>query len=80
MRRLRRSDHGRNPGVSAAIGLSRAACVQQTSLSLNMADISHHSPLAHAAYHDLLRSQRDEAVGDLRGTPTRVTRNGRVYW
>ncbi|WP_187794016.1 hypothetical protein [Paracoccus amoyensis] len=45
-----------------------------------MADISHHSPLAHAAYHDLLRSQRDEAVGDLRGTPTRVTRNGRVYW
>ncbi|WP_300042675.1 GSU2403 family nucleotidyltransferase fold protein [uncultured Paracoccus sp.] len=40
----------------------------------------HHSPIAHAAYHDLLRSLRDEAVTDLRGTPTRVTRNGRVYW
>lgn len=39
-----------------------------------------HSPLAHAAYHDLLRSLRDEAAGDLRGTPTRVTRNGRAYW
>lgn len=45
-----------------------------------MTDIPHHSPLAHAAYHDLLRSLRDEAIGDLRGTPTRVTRNGRIYW
>ena len=45
-----------------------------------MTVVSHHSPLAHAAYHDLLRSLRDEATGDLRGTPTRVTRNGRVYW
>lgn len=42
--------------------------------------ILHHSAIAHAAYHDLLRSLRDEAVGDLRGTPTRVSRNGRVYW
>ena len=42
--------------------------------------IFRHSPIAHAAYHDLLRALRDEAVGDLRGTPTRVTRNGRVYW
>ena len=42
--------------------------------------VSHHSAIAHAAYHDLLRSLRDEAVGDLRGTATRVTRNGRVYW
>lgn len=42
--------------------------------------IAHHSPIAHAAYHDLLRALRDEAVGDLRGTPTRVERNGRVYW
>lgn len=39
-----------------------------------------HSQLAHAAYHDLLRALRDEAVSDLRGTPTRVERNGRVYW
>ena len=42
--------------------------------------VSHHSAIAHAAYHDLLRSLRDEAVGDLRGTATRVTRNGRIYW
>ncbi|WP_374636809.1 GSU2403 family nucleotidyltransferase fold protein [Paracoccus sp. (in: a-proteobacteria)] len=42
--------------------------------------VSYHSAIAHAAYHDLLRSLRDEAVGDLRGTATRVTRNGRVYW
>ncbi|WP_022706208.1 nucleotidyltransferase family protein [Paracoccus zeaxanthinifaciens] len=39
-----------------------------------------HSAIAHAAYHDLLRSLREEAVGDLRGTPTRVERNGRGYW
>lgn len=42
--------------------------------------LPHHSAIAHAAYHDLLRSLRDEAAGDLRGTPTRVSRNGRVYW
>lgn len=42
--------------------------------------IPHHSPLAHAAYHDLLSSLRDEAVLDIRGTPTRAERNGRVYW
>ncbi|QDA36592.1 hypothetical protein E4191_21060 (plasmid) [Paracoccus liaowanqingii] len=39
-----------------------------------------HSALAHAAYHDLLRSLRDEGLRDLRGTPTLVTRNGRGYW
>ena len=39
-----------------------------------------HSALAHAAYFDLLRALRDEAIGDLRGAPTRVERNGRVYW
>ncbi|MBU2957766.1 GSU2403 family nucleotidyltransferase fold protein [Paracoccus sp. 1_MG-2023] len=39
-----------------------------------------HSSIAHAAYHDLLRSLREEAVADLRGTPTLVTRNGRGYW
>lgn len=42
--------------------------------------IARHSPIAHAAYHDLLRSLEDEAVSDLRGTPTRVERKGRVYW
>lgn len=39
-----------------------------------------HSAIAHAAYHDLLRSLQDDAVSDIRGTPTRVERNGRVYW
>ncbi len=38
------------------------------------------SPIAHAAYQDLLRSLKDDAVADLRGTPTRVTRGGRAYW
>lgn len=42
--------------------------------------ILRHSPIAHAAYHDLLASLRDEAVADIRGTPTRTDRNGRVYW
>lgn len=41
---------------------------------------AHHSPVAHAAYHDLLGSLRDEAVAEIRGTPTRVERKGRVYW
>lgn len=42
--------------------------------------IQRHSPVAHAAYHDLLGSLRDEAVAEIRGTPTRVERKGRVYW
>ena len=42
--------------------------------------ISRHSTTAHAAYHDLLRSLMDEAVSDIRGTPTRVDRNGKIYW
>lgn len=42
--------------------------------------ISRHSPVAHAAYHDLLSSLRDETVAEIRGTPTRVERGGRVYW
>lgn len=39
-----------------------------------------HSPIAHAAYHDLVASLKDEAVSELRGTPTRVERAGRAYW
>ena len=39
-----------------------------------------HSPIAHAAYHDLLASLKDEAVSSLRGTPTKVQRGGRTYW
>ena len=42
--------------------------------------IDRHSATAHAAYHDLLRSLLDEAVSDIRGTPTRVDRNGKTYW
>jgi hypothetical protein len=39
-----------------------------------------HSSIAHAAYHDLLRSLQDDVASDIRGTPTRVERNDRVYW
>lgn len=39
-----------------------------------------HSSTAHAAYHDLLRSLQDDAVSDIRGTLTRVERNGKAYW
>ena len=42
--------------------------------------ITRHSPTAHAAYHDLLRLLLDERASDIRGTPTRGERNGRVYW
>lgn len=42
--------------------------------------IERHSPIAHAAWHDLVRSLRDEAVSELRGAPTRVERNGKTYW
>lgn len=45
-----------------------------------MVAITRHSPIAHSAYHDLLRSLREETVSGLRGTPTRVERNKRVYW
>jgi hypothetical protein len=39
-----------------------------------------HSSIAHAAYHDLLRSLQDDVASDIRGTSTRVERNGKVYW
>ncbi|MBR9766166.1 MAG: hypothetical protein GYB53_22300 [Rhodobacteraceae bacterium] len=39
-----------------------------------------HTPIAHAAYHDLLRLLKDEAASGLRGTPTSLSRNGRTYW
>ena len=45
-----------------------------------MAKITRHSPLAHSAYSDLVSLLRDEAVSNLRGTPTRVERGGRTYW
>ena len=42
--------------------------------------LNRHSSFAHAAYHDLLRLLEDDAASDLRGAPTQVKRNGRVYW
>ena len=42
--------------------------------------IDRHSSTAHAAYHDLLRTLLDEAVSDIRGTPTRVERSDKIYW
>ena len=39
-----------------------------------------HSATAHAAYHDLLRALMEDRAADLRGTPTRVNRAGRIYW
>ncbi|WP_245478401.1 MULTISPECIES: GSU2403 family nucleotidyltransferase fold protein [unclassified Mesorhizobium] len=39
-----------------------------------------HSPIAHSAYHDLVASLRDEAIAEIRGTPTRVERGRRTYW
>lgn len=42
--------------------------------------VQYHSPLAHSTYHDLLASLRDDTVAGVRGTPTRVERNGRAYW
>jgi len=41
---------------------------------------SYHSPIAHAAYRDLLNALQDDAASGLRGTPTRVERHGRIYW
>jgi hypothetical protein len=40
----------------------------------------HHSRIAQSAYLDLVRSLQDDAVADIRGTPTRLERNGRTYW
>jgi hypothetical protein len=45
-----------------------------------MLKLQRHSSAAHAAYHDLLRSLQDEAVSDIRGTPTRLLRGARGYW
>ena len=38
------------------------------------------SPVASAAYHDLLRSLREDAATPRRGKPFRVERNGKAYW
>ena len=33
-----------------------------------------------SAYHDLRRLLVDDRVAEIRGTPTRVTVNGRLFW
>jgi len=45
-----------------------------------MTHLQRHSPTAHAAYNDLVSLLLDEAVADIRGTPTARRRNGRTYW
>lgn len=42
--------------------------------------INRHTPVAHAAYLDLLRSWQDETVSEIRGAATPVKRNGKTYW
>jgi hypothetical protein len=39
-----------------------------------------HSPVAQAAYHDLVSLLLDESVSDIRGKPTPRQRDGRTYW
>jgi hypothetical protein len=43
-------------------------------------DIRYHSPTAQAAYHDLLSLLLDEAVSEIRGSPTLRERDGKAYW
>lgn len=42
--------------------------------------IARHFPTAHGAYHDLLRALLDDRISDIRGTPKRGERNGRIDW
>ncbi len=39
-----------------------------------------HSATAYAAYTDLLRTLKDDAAADIRGTPSRITRGSKTYW
>jgi hypothetical protein len=39
-----------------------------------------HSPIAHSAYHDLLRLLNDDRVSELRGMPSKVVRGNKTYW
>ncbi|MGU3495211.1 GSU2403 family nucleotidyltransferase fold protein [Xanthobacteraceae bacterium A53D] len=50
------------------------------SVLMSMATLERHSSIAHAAYHDLIRSLREEAVSGIRGTPTAINRGERTYW
>jgi hypothetical protein len=42
--------------------------------------IRRHSATAQAAYHDLVSLLLDEALSNIKGTPTARRRNGRTYW
>jgi len=42
--------------------------------------ISHHSAIAHAAYHDLIASLQDDNINTLRGTPTKVSPGKKTNW
>jgi hypothetical protein len=42
--------------------------------------VQHHSLIGQAAYDDLKRLCRDEALGDIRGAPVKKTVKGRGYW
>ena len=41
---------------------------------------THLSITAHAAYHDLLLSLKDDVASDIRGTPTPVRRGEKTFW
>lgn len=45
-----------------------------------MAEVRRHSHTAQSAYHDLVSLLIDDAVSDIRGTPTRRERGDRAYW
>jgi hypothetical protein len=45
-----------------------------------MPTVRYHSQVGVAAYHDLRRLLLDEQTAEVRGTPTRVTVKGRVFW
>ncbi|MDX8354828.1 GSU2403 family nucleotidyltransferase fold protein [Cognatiyoonia sp. IB215182] len=42
--------------------------------------LDRHSSTAHAAYHDLLASLKNEVATEVRGTPTKAIRGGKAYW
>ena len=45
-----------------------------------MKPLKRHTAFAHAAYADLVRNLKDEAVSDLRGTPVRKEKGGLGFW
>jgi hypothetical protein len=45
-----------------------------------MPSIRYHSQVGVAAYHDLRRTLMDDSATEVRGTPTRVTVKGRIFW